>query len=239
MKRMNAAIKVLIPCISLLGGACASKATNAPDESKEDDLVGYQASYDQAETTEVQQIKDKYGARPELAKPKAAKKKCKGKGKKRTCAMTDKNPALNATHGVYKIMGDFRWGMSVPEVMALLADDIEQEYQKRQGKTTDAMAQDENRNWRKEEMAKLQKQKVQFDSRSNHRWGVTLIQYEYEDDSGEEMVWLKNPTMQKFFFFKHGELWKVLYAYGQQHFPGMDHKTVVDEKFKKMVWIES
>ncbi|MHC5034845.1 MAG: hypothetical protein ACYTFZ_07395, partial [Planctomycetota bacterium] len=68
----------------------------------------------------------------------------------------------------------------------------------------------------------------------NHRWAVSLIQFEYEDDNNEEMVWVKTTaTLRKFYFFKDGELWKIFYAYSTDTWPGKTYDQIVEEKFKK------
>ncbi|MCH9688058.1 MAG: hypothetical protein K0V04_41895 [Deltaproteobacteria bacterium] len=172
---------------------------------------------------------------PPLPKRAKATKKCKGKGKKRVCGMVDPKPKVSASYGTRKLKGDFRWGMSTRDVFKLLSREIEAEYTKRQDKASgDAMAQDAARNWRAEELQDLQANHIRFKSASKHRWGVSLIQYEYEDDTDEEMLWIKaNPTLRKYYFFRDGELWKIFYAYSPDTWKGKPYADVVEEKFKK------
>ena len=169
--------------------------------------------------------------------PKRAKpvKKCKGKGKKRKCGMTDPKPKVSASYGARTLKGDFRWGMNTRDVFKLLSREIEAEYGKRQEAAGgDAMAQDTARTWRSDQIKSLKANHTRFKSASKHRWGVSLIQYEYEDDSDEEMLWVKaNPNLRKFYFFKDGELWKIFYAYSPESWPGKAYADVVEEKFKK------
>lgn len=169
---------------------------------------------------------------PERGKP---TKKCKGKKKNRTCSMVDPKPEVSAAYGARTLKGDFRYGMSTRDVFKLLSREIEAEYQKKQENAgDDAMKQDEARAWRAEQLQDLKANHVKFKSASKHRWGVSLIQFEYADDSQEEMLWVKaNPTLRKFYFFKDGELWKVLYAYSTDSWPGKAYADVVEEKFKK------
>ncbi|MCA9709269.1 MAG: hypothetical protein KDK70_25720 [Myxococcales bacterium] len=171
----------------------------------------------------------------ELPKPSKPVKKCTGKGKKRTCGEVDPKPEVSASHGARTLKGDFRWGMSTKDVFKLLSREIEAEYGKRQEKAgDDAMAQDSARSWRAEQLQDLKANHVRFKAASKHRWGVSLIQFEYADDSQEEMLWVKaNPTLRKFYFFKDGELWKIFYAYSPDTWPGKAYADVVEEKFKK------
>lgn len=174
-------------------------------------------------------------ALPELPQRAKEVKKCKGKGKKRECSMVDPKPEISASYGARTLKGDFRFGMSTRDVFKLLSREIEAEYaSKQEAAGDDAMAQDSARAWRGEQLQDLKSNHIRFKSASKHRWGVSLIQYEYADDSEEEMLWVKaNPTLRKFYFFKDGELWKVFYAYGSDTWPGKSYAEVVEEKFKK------
>jgi len=125
--------------------------------------------------------------------------------------------------------------MSTREVFKLLSREIDAEYKKKQDSAgDDAMAQDSARAWRAEQIQDLKANHTKFKSASRHRWGVSLIQFEYEDDIQEEMLWVKaNPTLRKFYFFRDGELWKVFYAYSPDTWGGKPYAEVVEEKFKK------
>lgn len=171
---------------------------------------------------------------PKIAKPSKPQEKCKGKGKKRECTMVDPKPLISAAHGTRSMMGDFRWGMTPGQVFKLMSREIEAEYSDKQKATSDPMVQDQNRQWRNEALQSLKANHIKFTKASKHRWGVSLIQYEYEDDAQEEMLWVKsNPTLRKFYFFKDDELWKILYAYSSEAWPGKPYPDIVDEKFKK------
>jgi len=171
---------------------------------------------------------------PKLAKPSKPVKKCKGKGKNKECAMADPKPKVSAAHGTRSMMGNYRWGMSPAQVFKLMSDDIDEEYEGMQKKTTDPTQQDRNRRWRAEALQSLKANHVKFTKSGKHRWGVSLIQFEYEDDAQEEMLWVKNnTTLRKFYFFKDDELWKILYAYAPEAWPNTPYPDVVDKKFKK------
>ncbi len=177
---------------------------------------------------------------PAVAKP---VKKCTttstGSGKKKkketTCGMVDPKPEVSASYGTRTLKGDFRWGMSTKDVFKLLSREIEKDYQEKQKAAgDDAMAQDSARAWRAEQLQDLKANHIRFKSASKHRWGVSLIQYEYADDSEEEMLWVKaTPTLRKFYFFRGDRLWKIFYAYSPDTWPGKGYADVVEEKFKK------
>jgi hypothetical protein len=182
-------------------------------------------------------------ALPELPKPAKPVNKCVnvkvGEGKKKKtekqCGLADPKPEVSASYGARTLKGDFRWGMSTKDVFKLISREIEKEYEERQKKAGgDAMAQDSAREWRTGQLNDLKTQHVRFKAASKHRWGVSLIQYEYADDSGEEMLWIKaTPSLRKFYFFKDDRLWKIFYAYSPDTWPGLDYAQVVEEKFKK------
>lgn len=212
-------------------------------ESNEDDFVGGDDDYgsedeedlygDDEDMDDAMADADKPAAKklPPRAKP---TKKCRGKGKKRKCTMRDPKPKVSAAYGVQTMMGDFRFGMSADEVFKVLSKDIEAEYKERQKKASGAVAQDKNRAWRKEQLKDLRANRVSFTSGSRHKWGVSLIQFEYEDDNSEEMIWLRSsPTLRKYYFFKDDELWKIVYGYSTETWAGKTYAQVLEEKFKK------
>ncbi|MBC8072203.1 MAG: hypothetical protein IAG13_28035, partial [Deltaproteobacteria bacterium] len=76
--------------------------------------------------------------------------KCTGKGKKRVCKEVDAKPEASAAFGVCKMMGQFKWGQSPDVVFKYVTADIEKEYEQRQAKSQDPIAQDNNQKWRRE-----------------------------------------------------------------------------------------
>ncbi len=158
----------------------------------------------------------------------------KGKAKKKECTMVDSDPKLSAQIGVQALMKGYEWGMNPESVLSQLAKSIEAEYAQMQKEASDASKQDRNRAWKKEQLDELRRGHVKFTSASKHKWGVSLIQYDFADDNSEEMVWVKaSSNLRKFFFFKDGGLWKVVYAYNKEKWPGKEYDAVVDESFKK------
>jgi hypothetical protein len=230
MKPSICASLVFVLGVSIQAGCDKSGKTEAPELSNEESLVGSR-TYDTED--EEATLDQNYGARSELPPIKPPVEKCTGKGKTRECTMVDPAPDVTAAHGARKLMGRFRWGMNVQTVMVQLQKEIEDEYAKLQSETRDPVQQDRNRDWKREQIAELAKSHVKFETAARHRWGVSLISHEFKDNDGEEMLWIKTPTMKKFFFFKDGELYKISYAYGLQAWPGMTYQQILDDKFKK------
>ena len=172
-------------------------------------------------------------AAAEKLKKQEPKEVCKGRKKKRVCKMVDPAPEISAQIGVNAITKNYSWGMTADQVITELSKKVEAEYDKKQKKAKDAMAQDRNREWRKDQIEDLRRGKVKFKSNANHKWNVSLIQFEFEDDADEEMVWTRSGRyLRKFFFFKDNGLWKVVYAYQTEKW-GKPYDTVVEETFKK------
>jgi hypothetical protein len=203
----------------------------AGGEDDEFDEFGYEEGEEEIMESDVTAEAPPQAELPPRAEP---KKRCRGRGKKRKCTLIDPKPKISAAYGVRTLMGEFRWGMTPDQVIDVLAADVEREYGERQKKAKTAQRQDRNRAWKRDQIQALKANHVRFKKALNHRWGVSLIQFEYEDDNNEEMVWVKTtPTLRKFYFFKDGELWKIFYAYSTDTWPGKSYKEIVEEKFKK------
>lgn len=237
MKRSTRASQFFLMSImaaGLIAGCKKGGETEAPDVENEEQLVGAREEYDNPEA-EQEALDETYGARPELPPKKDPVEKCTGKGKNRSCKLVDPTPEVTAAHGARILLGRFRWGMDVQTVNVQLEKDIEDEYAERQSKTKDPIEQDKNREWKREAIGEIAKNRVRFEDAAHHRWGVSLIGHEFKDNQGEEMVWVKSPTLKKFYFFKDGKLYKIVYAYGTQAWPDLkSYQEILDQKFK--IW---
>jgi hypothetical protein len=231
MKRSTCATLVFLLAITIPVGCEKSGKTVEPNLGNEESLVGSRTDY-RGEDEEAA-LDDSYGKRSDLPPLKEPVEKCTGKGKARECSMVDPQPEVTAAYGARKLMGRFRWGMDVRTVMTQLEKDIEDEYAELQAQTKDPMQQDKNREWKREQIGDIAKSHVKFETAAHHRWAVSLIGHEFKDNEGEEMVWVKTPTLKKFFFFKNGELYKINYAYGLQAWPGLTYQQILDDKFKR------
>jgi hypothetical protein len=239
MKRSICASQVFLLGLLVIGGAGSTAGckkdggTAEPDVGNEESLVGSRESYDNPEDEE-KALDETYGTRPELPPKKDPVEKCTGKGKTKECKMLDPTPEVTAAYGARVLMGRFRWGMDIKTVNTQLEKDVEDEYAELQAKTKDPIEQDKNRDWKRDAIAEIQKNRVRFEDAAHHRWGVSLIGHEFKDNQGEEMIWVKSPTLKKFYFFKDGKLYKIVYAYGTQAWPGLSYQEILDQKFK--IW---
>jgi hypothetical protein len=206
------------------GGSSSSDDSDDGDSLYDDDGSDFDGVNEADPDTESTEEK--------LKKPEP-KEVCKGKKKKRVCKMVDPDPGISAQIGVNAITKGYSWGMTPDQVLGELSKKIEAEYDAKQKKAKDPMSQDRNREWRKEQLEELRRGNVQFKSNANQKWNVSLIQYEFEDDAQEEMVWIRSGRyLRKFFFFKDNGLWKIVYAYQTEKW-GKEYDQVVEETFKK------
>ncbi len=231
MNRFSSATLVSLLGLFVAFGCKPKEEAEEPELGDEESLVGARQVVD--EVDEEAALDEEYGKRSELPPASEPTEKCTGKGKNRECKVVDPKPEITAAHGARKLMGRFRWKMNPQAVLRQLEKEIEEEFADLQAKTKDPMQQDKNRELKREQLEELQRSRVKFEKAARHRWGVSLISHEFKDDEGEEMVWIKTPTLKKFYFFKDDELYKIVYAYGMQAWPGQDYKAVVDDKFKK------
>ena len=233
MRNTRTGMQRLILGLFVISGCRASYVAEAPELEDEDELVGARGQVDEEIDTESA-LDKKFGAREDLPPRPTVKEVCKGKGDGRKCTKKDPKPEVTAAYGARRFLEGMRWGMSRDEVLEALKREVEAEYQERQKATRDPVVQDKNRSWKREELDKLSLNLVSFDKRTQHKWGVSLIQFEYEDDTGETMLWLRsNSNLKKFYFFKNDTLWKVIYAYGMDSWPKEDHTKVKENHFMK------
>lgn len=179
---------------------------------------------------------DEKKKRPEVKE--VCKKKTTGKGKaKKTenvCEMVDSDPKLTASLGIASLTKGFEWGMAPDAVITKLSESTAKYYDDQLKEAKNPMDQDRLRKEKTAELNELKKGHVKFASSTKHKWGVSLIQYEFADDSGEEMVWIKEGNkLRKFYFFKDNSLWKIVYAFNKEKWPDKDYASVVENSFKK------
>lgn len=174
--------------------------------------------------------------KPEVKEVCKTKTTGKGKAKKKeqVCEMVDSNPKLTASLGVGALIKGFEWGMSPEQVLSKMGESINAHFDAQLKETKNPMDQDRIRKERSDQINELKKGHIKFASSTKHKWGVSLIQYEFADDSNEEMIWIKEgQKLRKFYFFKDGQLWKIVYAFNKEKWADKDYQGVVDGSFKK------
>lgn len=203
-------------------------ATSTPTEGEEAPAT---TDMDKAVAKEDDKAK-----RPEVKEVCKTKTTGKGKAKKKeqVCEMVDSNPKLTASLGVAALTKGFEWGMSPDAVLAKLGESVNKYFDDQLKETKNPMDQDRIRKERSEQINELKKGHIKFTGSSKHKWGVSLIQFEFADDNNEEMIWIKEgQQLRKFYFFKDGQLWKIVYAFNREKWPDKEYDAIVDASFKK------
>jgi hypothetical protein len=236
---------VMLACLGLATLAGCEKATASPDMATRADeefsspppTRGDEESFgdsNELDGAEGDSAADRWSEPlPALAERPVAKEKCRGAGKRKKCTVIDPNPGLSAAHGVRDIMGDFRFGMSPRDVFKRLSAGIEVEFKKRLEGEDDAVKQDEIRRWRRQQLEAIKSNHVKFESKAAHRWGASIIRFEFADDEGEEMIISDEGNLKKYFFFRNGELWKTLFAFDVAQFGSKAYSDVLKSDFQE------
>jgi hypothetical protein len=213
-------------------------------EDNEDSMIS-SSSYSESDGEEAPATTDMDAAvakddgkvkRPEVKEVCKTKTTGTGKNKKKetVCEMVDSNPKLTASIGVASLIKGFEWGMSPEQVLSKLGESITKHFDEQLKAAKNPMDQDRIRKERNDQLNELKKGHIKFASSTKHKWGVSLIQYEFADDNGEEMIWVKEGSkLRKFYFFKDGQLWKIVYAFNKEKWPDKDYEGVVENSFKK------
>jgi hypothetical protein len=222
----------------------APKKSKGVSEANEDSLIsspsasGGETGEAAPATTDMDSAVAQEGEKKRPEVKEVCKKKTTGKGKakktEQVCEMVDSNPKLTASLGIASLTKGFEWGMTTEAVLSKLGESINKGFDDQLKETRDPLVQDRIRKERSEQINELKKGHVKFSGNAKHKWGVSLIQYEFADDSNEEMIWIKEGTkLRKFYFFKDGSLWKIVYAFNKEKWPDKDYNSVVDNSFKK------
>jgi hypothetical protein len=224
--------------------AGTAKKSKGVSEANEDSMVSSAPpAEDSGESAPATTDMDKAVAKEDEAKKRpevkeVCKKKTTGKGKNKktenVCEMVDSNPKLSASLGIASLTKGFEWGMAPDAVIAKLGESTNKYFDDQLKETKNPMEQDRLRKERNDALNELKKGHVKFTASSKHKWGVSLIQFEFADDNSEEMVWIKEGAkLRKFYFFKDNSLWKIVYAFNKEKWPDKDYAGVVDNSFKK------
>ena len=218
------------------------KKSKGVSESNEDNMIASGPGSSEGTGDAAPATTDMDSAVAEEKKRPEVKEVCKkvttgkGKGKKTetVCEMVDSDPKLTASLGIASLTRGFQWGMSPEQVLGKLGEAVNKSFDEQLKAAKSPMDQDRIRKERNEQINELKKGNVKFTTASKHKWGVSLIQFEFADDSNEEMVWIKeNNKLRKFYFFKDGALWKIVYAFNKEKWPDKDYQSVVENSFKR------
>lgn len=153
-------------------------------------------------------------------KAKAAAKVAARAGKSKPAAKKQVNAQSKKALG--ELMGQYKFGMSKEEVIAVLSKDLDAKFHEKIEATTDTYQQDQLRKEKKKELARLASNWVVFNGKRTG-WDVSLVEDEFSHGTGEAMLvqWEKEDgkNQRRFFFFADGKLYKMFISLDTSAWP--------------------
>jgi hypothetical protein len=115
------------------------------------------------------------------------------------------------------LKGKFEFGMTPKQVLGALKKEIWDRYKEKISETQSIYAQDKLRRERGRELARIRKTFIEFDGKKTG-WDVSIIDDQFAHNTDESMLvyWENDPDsgkdQRRFFFFHHGQLYKMFIA---------------------------
>ncbi|HKA89813.1 MAG TPA: hypothetical protein VKE22_19260 [Haliangiales bacterium] len=140
-------------------------------------------------------------------------------------------PTASANQGaVQELMGPYKWGMTLDQVLGTLEKQISSRYTEELAKLSDVYRRQQIQKDIKSEVAVVRRSATSFEG-AKTGWDVSIIEGEFAHGTDESMAVYheQDPAAKKdqrrFFFFSEGKLWKMFIAFDMTPFKD---KTFVD-----------
>jgi hypothetical protein len=146
----------------------------------------------------------------------------KGKGKGKAGKAAEKvGPAPAAsTEQIAELKGDYKWGMTSKQVVDKINERIAATYaEKIEKSAADPSRNDALRKQLRGEVSKTSKNFVKFDGQRTG-WDVSIIDQEISQNVGQSMVFAKEKTSTRYFFFMNDSLYKMFVAFDKEMLAG-------------------
>ncbi len=129
---------------------------------------------------------------------------------------------------IRKLAGPFKWGMSHRQVLKILLREVREEYVPKIRKARGNFElQDRLRREMRRELAKVKNSYVVFRGQKTP-WDGSVVADEFVHNNDESMLVRMERDQQRFFFFWHDRLYKILIAFNADH---PKYKGLTFEKF--------
>jgi hypothetical protein len=125
-----------------------------------------------------------------------------------------------STSELQKLKGEFKWGMTPNEVTDKVIERLEASFAERLKKTAnDPARQDRVRKEMRADSEKAKKNYVEFKGQKSG-WDVSIIDQEFSQSGGESMLFAKEESSTRYFFFDDGRLYKMFIAFDKDMLQG-------------------
>jgi hypothetical protein len=129
-----------------------------------------------------------------------------------------------AAEAITEIRGDYKWAMTLQQVIDKINARIEASYKDRIAKTAaDPAKNDKLRKAMRDETAAIKKNIVKFDGQKGP-WDVSIIDQEIVQGVGQSMLVMKEQTSTRYFFFSNDSLYKMFIAFNKEMLAGKAFK---------------
>ncbi len=142
------------------------------------------------------------------------------KAKTKPKAAAAKAAPLASAEEINKMKGDFKWGMTLEEVTAKVAERIEAGYAERLQRTAnDPTGQDRVRKEMRADVQSIGKNFVKFEGPKSG-YDVSIIDQEFTQKTSESLLVAKEPNSTRYFFFAYEKLYKMFVAFDKDMLNG-------------------
>lgn len=142
---------------------------------------------------------------------------------------------------VSELMGPWKWGMTIDQVLASLGKQLGDRVAPELAKVTDVYEQTRIRKEVKGEVEQVRKSLIKFEGQRTG-WDVSIIEGEFLHKNGESMMLYRETDpatgrdQQRFFFFHDGKLYKQFIAFNMDAYKGKtfdDFRGAMESRYGK------
>jgi hypothetical protein len=146
----------------------------------------------------------------------AAPKKAPAKATKVPGKARAAEPPAASAEELNKVKGEYKWGMTSEEVVTKMRDRIAESFKDRLEKAAnDPTKQDRVRKAMRAEQEAVKDKLVKFDGQKTG-WDTSIIDLEFGHKTSESMLSVKEPTADRYFFFRDDRLYKMFLAFDKE-----------------------
>lgn len=142
------------------------------------------------------------------------------KGATKASAKVAAEPPSASAEELNKVKGEYKWGMTSEEVIAKMRERIAESYKDRLEKAAnDPTKQDRVRKALRAEQDGVKDKLVKFEGQKTG-WDTSIIDMEFGHKTSESMLSVKEPTADRYFFFRDDRLYKMFLAFDKEILKG-------------------